>query len=856
MTGNRGESEDSPTTYRSEAGVAAPPGYRLRLALARAVLFWEGLWPALWPAAGLLGVFLAVALLGLLPALPGWLHLLALVAFAGSLAYALWSGLRGLRAPSVAAARRRLEHDNNLPHRPLAALEDRLAEGEPDPAAAALWEAHRQRLLERARRLRLSPPRASWASVDSFALRAVVGLLLLIAAVGVGDRWSENLGRVFTPSFATALPETPPSLDIWVNPPAYTGLPPRFLDPVQDGGEIVDVPQGSVLLAQVQGGRGEPVLRLDETAASFDSVAEGVWRKELTLDEGRNVSIEQDKLPVASFGLNVIPDRIPVIEYLMPPGQAARGALELSYLAGDDYGLADIKAVIRRSDDAEADPLELELVLPGPGLTELEDVSYHDLTPHPWAGIGVTITLEATDGRGQVGRTEAFETVMPERIFNHPVARALAEVRKHLTLNPEDTRRAAAVLNKIGEEPAHFFYDVVVSLALVSAERRLLYDRRPESVGEVQQLLWDTALRIEDGELALAERDLREIQRQLQEALARGAPDSEIEDLLDQLQEALDRFLSALQEQMAEQMENGQAPEMEFSPDTEMLTGQDLQQMIEQAREMARSGARDQAQEMLSQLQQMLENLQTGQAMQGMNEQAREAQEMMREMEDLMQQQQELLDRSFQRSREQGQSGQRQQQGENGGQREPGQSQAGREGQLPSEGQPGERGEGSANQGDATRQEELRRQLGEMMRRLGEATGDIPRPLGNAERSMRDAREALGREAPGEAVGPQGDALDQLQQGLQTMLEDFMQQMGQGRGQQGQQSGMTPGEGRDPLGRGSGEHGQQSIDNVEIPGEMDLRRSREILQELRRRSGQRSRPQFELDYIDRLLQQF
>jgi hypothetical protein len=35
-----------------------------------------------------------------------------------------------------------------------------------------------------------------------------------------------------------------------------------------------------------------------------------------------------------------------------------------------------------------------------------------------------------------------------------------------------------------------------------------------------------------------------------------------------------------------------------------------------------------------------------------------------------------------------------------------------------------------------------------------------------------------------------------------------------------------------------------------------MQRSRQILDELRRRAGERYRPQIELDYIDRLLQRF
>jgi hypothetical protein len=56
----------------------------------------------------------------------------------------------------------------------------------------------------------------------------------------------------------------------------------------------------------------------------------------------------------------------------------------------------------------------------------------------------------------------------------------------------------------------------------------------------------------------------------------------------------------------------------------------------------------------------------------------------------------------------------------------------------------------------------------------------------------------------------------------------------------------------DPLGRSRGMAGT----GVKIPGITDLARAREILQELRKRAGQRARPQEELDYYDRLLKEF
>jgi hypothetical protein len=44
--------------------------------------------------------------------------------------------------------------------------------------------------------------------------------------------------------------------------------------------------------------------------------------------------------------------------------------------------------------------------------------------------------------------------------------------------------------------------------------------------------------------------------------------------------------------------------------------------------------------------------------------------------------------------------------------------------------------------------------------------------------------------------------------------------------------------------------------DVKIPDENILQKSRQILDELRRRAGERSRPVIELDYIERLLRRF
>ena len=102
----------------------------------------------------------------------------------------------------------------------------------------------------------------------------------------------------------------------------------------------------------------------------------------------------------------------------------------------------------------------------------------------------------------------------------------------------------------------------------------------------------------------------------------------------------------------------------------------------------------------------------------------------------------------------------------------------------------------------AAEQEALRRALGELMRRMGEAGMEIPRALGQAEMQMRDARGALQQGQPGEAANAQSQAVDAMQRAGQAMMEQLQEQMareqGEGPGGQPQPNGRRS---RDPLGR-------------------------------------------------------
>jgi hypothetical protein len=58
---------------------------------------------------------------------------------------------------------------------------------------------------------------------------------------------------------------------------------------------------------------------------------------------------------------------------------------------------------------------------------------------------------------------------------------------------------------------------------------------------------------------------------------------------------------------------------------------------------------------------------------------------------------------------------------------------------------------------------------------------------------------------------------------------------------------------RDPLGRPERTEGPDLGQNVKIPDEIDVERARRILEAIRNRLGERFRPRYELEYLERLL---
>ena len=113
---------------------------------ARMVLLWESVWPVLAAVLTLAGLFAIVSWFGLWRVVSDPVRIAVLVAFALGAVFLAVRAFR-LRAPARAAALHRVEQATGLLHRPATAFGDAIAVGRDDPAAAALWLAHRARLV-------------------------------------------------------------------------------------------------------------------------------------------------------------------------------------------------------------------------------------------------------------------------------------------------------------------------------------------------------------------------------------------------------------------------------------------------------------------------------------------------------------------------------------------------------------------------------------------------------------------------------------------------------------------------------------------------------------------------------------
>jgi len=866
----------SGTTREHDAGDASALRGRLDrlVSRSRAALLWEGAWPILWRGLGVGLAFLVASWLGLWLDLSPFWRQVGLAAFALALAAALLP-LATLRRPSRRAALARIDReaasgDRSLAHGPASAIEDTLALGVGDPATRALWALHQRRSAEAVAGLKAAPPRPDMPRRDPLALRAALVIAAVASLFVAGSEWRQRIAGAFD----WTLPPPPgPTfrIDGWIDPPLYTRLPPLVV--TMDGAEQrLRAPVNATLIVRIAG-RGEATL---DARAGLKALPGKPPHADLREDRFQltggtaDLTIAAAGAPPRHLVIETIPDLPPEVRRIGALEVNSRGTFNLTYRAKDDYGIASAEGIVEPLAGTRAlvPPPRIALALPGDASGETDTKTLVDLTDNPWSGARVRLTLVVKDEAGQEGRTEPAEVTLPARVFTQALARSLAEERRRLITAPDESRgRVQTALDALLIAPERFTPEPSVFLGLKTATRRLRAARSDAALMEVADLLWEMALKIEDGDLSDAEKSLRAAQDNLKQAIERNAPDEEIQKLTEDLKKALDAFMKNMAERQREKSAKPKADGQPQNQGGKTVTPDDLNKMLKDMADAMKRGDTAEAQRLLEQLREILENLQTAEPGGKSDPSAREMAKQADELDKLSREQQELRDQTFKEGQDKdGQSGeprpgQRPQRGQpqRGQKGQPGQGQQGQQGEQ-GQGQKGQSGEGQAGQGE--RQQALRERLQDLQRRMKDLGMEGEEGLSEAEEAMREAEGALGQGREEDAVDAQGRALDGLKrgaEGMQKQMQEMAQGEGEGEGQQEggkdpSQQGQTGSSENDPLGRPN-KGRDMTGGNARVPtaDESAVQRTRRIMEELRRKLGDPSRPREELDYFERLL---
>ena len=470
--------------------------------IARLQLGWERYIPVLALALALIFAFLALSFAGVWQHLGDPWRLIGLIIAAAVLIRAAWHAQK-LSLPSAYEAKRRIEYDSGLKHRPLDTLTDRPALGEED----ALWQTH----INTARAAADLAERPLWRTVlapkDPYFLRFIIPSLLIVGfALGLGDN-RERLRHAVSPNWQHGMSTKTATFEAWIDPPAYTRRPPIYFNSAQ----FVDVPEGSTLVTRVNGLRTVPRLKLTQKNKSKYISAQKLGPR---LYETRNIITKSGQASyrlgtvTQTWGLKIVPDGPPTLSIDEPPTADKRDRLVLTYSLDDDYGVESLELVMTRLDGIGSENTVNVPISSRQRKAEKSKTSL-DLTKHVWAGRKVTGYLRAVDGYGHIATSEPAFFIIPDKIFVEPLAKAIvenrqlilaaqanpyshpkqltqADIKNHpifdqyqpryrLDLAAPQVQRAVALLDLITDKPAGFYEDPALFMGLTHIKSQLQY---------------------------------------------------------------------------------------------------------------------------------------------------------------------------------------------------------------------------------------------------------------------------------------------------------------------------------------------------------------------------------------------
>lgn len=616
-------------------------------------LFAERFWASFWPALSVLFAFIGLAALRVFPMLGNAGHIFALAVFSVLFVVALTRYGTKFHRPSMKEVRRAVEKQSGLLHRPLEAILDRPITTSPE--TAALWAKYQARLKGLWSRTKIHRPRADIAAHDKYSLR-YIALAVLLAGLAIGQR--ETLFRItqaLNPDIKGYLRMNAGALDVWITPPEYTNENPIFLATTQLGAAGVNggvqVPQNSILKVRIGGLSSAPTLAYGDIEPAFTEAAPKSFTLEMPLTQSGMLKLTKWKFrTLGEWPITVLKDKPPAI-VLLKAEPTKRDRLQLIYTAKDDYRIKEVYGSISPTQELIKvfGTKTVDFNIPLPETAQEEKTFVTDMTSHPWAGSEVVLVLNAKDDLGQTGQSAPQKILLPERQFTNPVAKQIiAERRKLIWYNNVLTRKISAqTFADIAAKPDGYKWDKIVFLGLGMTYKRLIYDGSEAAAESLVPLLWDLAIRVEDGGLALAQRELSDALAKLAEKLKdKNATKEEIADLMAEVQRKMREYSQNLAQEMRQRMLEGkQAPQISQELADRIMKNIDMDKLMKQMEELTSGSEAEQMQKLAEYMKNSVDRMDS-KRMDKMQQGQKSAMEGLEELQKLIERQQQLIDKT------------------------------------------------------------------------------------------------------------------------------------------------------------------------------------------------------------------
>lgn len=335
---------------------------------------------------------------------------------------------------------------------------------------------------------------------------------VVLGAVLVGALISgDEFGRLTTLTFK------PRALFDYEKPEITATLtPPLYLDQdttqkqlvLSDEGyeDINPIYEGSVIDLKVTGTKWAPtVLLSDGSKVAFEQLGDNEFIASTQINTQTSWALMQGSYKIGEWPIIVIDDREPEIDHFtIEEYENDKGYLAFKVDVDDDRKLMNAFIAIQDQNGNQEEIKSLAIR----NVRSINSIYYADFSGSLSAGETANILLSIEDEAGQKTTSILKDILIPEKVYEHPVAGNLIDLRLELMEPSYDKKRILRHLKALGLLGEKEGLPAVYYMALRSAYWRLANPTEENDVVTARDLLWDTAQTLENRGIGVIESDL------------------------------------------------------------------------------------------------------------------------------------------------------------------------------------------------------------------------------------------------------------------------------------------------------------------------------------------------------------